>query len=79
MWLPATRLWHGILIAGALITLVGAIDDRWDLPPFLKLAGQVAAAIIVVRAGVVVHNVTLPFVGALQFHRFGEPLHPGEP
>jgi UDP-GlcNAc:undecaprenyl-phosphate GlcNAc-1-phosphate transferase len=74
IWLPATSLWHGVLIAAALITVVGAIDDRWDLHPLLKLAGQVAAAVIVVRAGVVVHNVTLPFIGALQFHRLGEPL-----
>jgi UDP-GlcNAc:undecaprenyl-phosphate GlcNAc-1-phosphate transferase len=74
VWLPSTPLWHGIVLAGALITVVGAADDRFDLPPGVKLLGQVGAAIIVVRTDVVVHNVTLPFVGALQFHGAGEPL-----
>jgi UDP-GlcNAc:undecaprenyl-phosphate/decaprenyl-phosphate GlcNAc-1-phosphate transferase len=52
------------VIAGAcLITLVGAIDDVKDLPPAVKLAGQVAAALIAVKGGAVVTSVTLPFVG----------------
>ncbi|HMH48130.1 MAG TPA: undecaprenyl/decaprenyl-phosphate alpha-N-acetylglucosaminyl 1-phosphate transferase, partial [Solirubrobacteraceae bacterium] len=53
IWLPAGyaqehQLWHGVLLAAAVITLVGALDDRFDLPPFVKLAGQVLAAVIVV-------------------------------
>jgi UDP-GlcNAc:undecaprenyl-phosphate/decaprenyl-phosphate GlcNAc-1-phosphate transferase len=74
IWLPSEGVWHGILAAAALITVVGAADDRWDLPARLKLAGQVAAAIIVVRSGVVVDNATLPFIGAVQFHGWGETL-----
>ena len=71
IWLPAgyggsaTQLWHGVLLAAALITLVGALDDRFDLPPVVKLAGQVAAAVIVVHFGVAVKAITLPFVGNL--------------
>ena len=60
------------IIAGAcLITLIGAIDDWHDLPPLLKLIGQVAAALIVVEGGAVVTDVTLPFIGALQFPNEG--------
>jgi UDP-GlcNAc:undecaprenyl-phosphate GlcNAc-1-phosphate transferase len=47
------------------ITLVGALDDRFDLPPLLKLAGQVLAAVIVVHFGVAVKAITLPFVGVI--------------
>jgi UDP-GlcNAc:undecaprenyl-phosphate/decaprenyl-phosphate GlcNAc-1-phosphate transferase len=65
------ELWHGMLIAAALITLVGAFDDRYDLPPIVKLAGQIAAAVIVVHFGVVVKSITLPFVGALAFPKAG--------
>ena len=40
------------LIAGAcLIALVGAIDDIRELTPLVKLVGQIAAAIVAVRAG----------------------------
>src|SRR6185312_12983327 len=60
------------VIAGAcLITLVGAIDDVWDLPPVLKLVGQVAAALIAVEGGAVVTSVTLPFVHTLTFPNAG--------
>jgi UDP-GlcNAc:undecaprenyl-phosphate/decaprenyl-phosphate GlcNAc-1-phosphate transferase len=60
-----------ILAGACVITLVGAIDDWRDLPPILKLTGQVAAAVIAVEGGAVVTDVTLPFVGALQFPHEG--------
>ena len=76
IWLPAGyseahELWHGVLLAAALITLVGALDDRFDLPPVVKLAGQIAAAVIVVHYGVAVKAITLPFVGKLHFPNAG--------
>jgi UDP-GlcNAc:undecaprenyl-phosphate GlcNAc-1-phosphate transferase len=74
IWLPSTRLWHGVLLAATVITLVGALDDRFDLPPGAKLAGQVLAAVIAVHFGVVVHNITLPFLGILHFPNAGTAL-----
>ena len=71
LFLPAGGEWRAILAGAALITAIGAFDDRWGLPPAVKLAGQIAAALIPVMAGVRVGNVTLPFVGALEF---GEEL-----
>lgn len=41
-----------VVIAGGLITLVGALDDRFELDSLTKLAGQVTAAGILVLAGV---------------------------
>jgi UDP-GlcNAc:undecaprenyl-phosphate GlcNAc-1-phosphate transferase len=64
-------LWRGVLIAAAVITVVGALDDRFDLPPLVKLAGQIAAAVIVVHYGVAVKAVTLPFAGTLHFPKAG--------
>ena len=60
-----------MLLAAALITLVGALDDRFDLPPAAKLVGQVLAAVIVVHFGVTVKAITLPFVGQLAFPNAG--------
>jgi UDP-GlcNAc:undecaprenyl-phosphate GlcNAc-1-phosphate transferase len=63
------------IFAGAgLIALVGAIDDARDLPPLTKLLGQIAAAVLVVEGGAVVKDVTLPFVGGLQFPNTGGVL-----
>jgi UDP-GlcNAc:undecaprenyl-phosphate GlcNAc-1-phosphate transferase len=72
--LPGSEVLHGILAAAAVITVVGALDDRFDLPPLAKLAGQVLAAIVAVRAGVTVDNVTIPFVGSVQFGSLGDAL-----
>jgi UDP-GlcNAc:undecaprenyl-phosphate/decaprenyl-phosphate GlcNAc-1-phosphate transferase len=76
VFLPASYhrehdLWHGVLIAAGVITLVGALDDRYELPPAVKLAGQVLAAVIVVHFGVAVKAITLPFIGQLAFPNVG--------
>src|SRR5664279_2589777 len=76
IWLPAGygsehQLWHGVLLAAAVITLVGALDDRYELPPAVKLGGQIVAAVIVVHFGVAVKAITLPFVGTLAFPNAG--------
>jgi UDP-GlcNAc:undecaprenyl-phosphate GlcNAc-1-phosphate transferase len=75
IWLPQSgvegRQWHGVLVAATVITAVGALDDRFELPVAVKLAGQVGAALIAVDAGVVVHLITLPFLGALHFPNAG--------
>src|SRR5271163_32593 len=41
----------GLLLAGALVVVIGFIDDRWGLSAISKLAGQVAAAGILVWSG----------------------------
>ena len=67
------HLW-GVLAGACVIVLVGALDDIFDLHPILKLLGQIAAAVIVVEAGAVVTDVTLPFVGSLTFPNAGGAL-----
>src|SRR6201992_1158712 len=76
IWLPAGygkshELWHGVLLGAAVITLVGALDDRFDLPPGVKFVGQVVAAVIGVHYGVAVKAITLPFIGKLHFPNAG--------
>ncbi|HEX3975952.1 MAG TPA: MraY family glycosyltransferase [Solirubrobacteraceae bacterium] len=72
---PGGQVHMWAVIAGAcLITLVGAIDDVRDLPPAIKLVGQVAAALIAVKGGAVVTSVTLPFLGQLTFPNAGGVL-----
>jgi UDP-GlcNAc:undecaprenyl-phosphate GlcNAc-1-phosphate transferase len=64
----------GLMAGAALIALVGALDDAFDLRPQWKLLGQIAAALVAVESGVVVTDVTIPFVGALQFPNEGGVL-----
>jgi UDP-GlcNAc:undecaprenyl-phosphate/decaprenyl-phosphate GlcNAc-1-phosphate transferase len=55
-----------VMAGAALIALIGALDDALDLKPIFKLLGQIAAAVIAVRGGAVIENLTIPVVGSLQ-------------
>jgi len=46
-----TGLVSGLLLAGGLIVLIGMVDDRWGITAIGKLAGQVAAAGVLVASG----------------------------
>jgi UDP-GlcNAc:undecaprenyl-phosphate GlcNAc-1-phosphate transferase len=74
LFLPDSERTRGIIAGAAFITVVGAWDDARDLPPLAKLAGQIIAALILVNAGVVVNNITFPFLGAVNFGDLGAPL-----
>ena len=65
---------QGILAGAIVISVVGALDDRFDLPPGGKLIGQIGAAVIPVASGVEVTNITLPFLGAISFGGAGGPI-----
>ncbi|MDX6505527.1 MAG: UDP-GlcNAc:undecaprenyl-phosphate/decaprenyl-phosphate GlcNAc-phosphate transferase [Gaiellaceae bacterium] len=71
LWLPWNSETRGILGGAALITLVGALDDVWDIAAQWKLLGQILAGLIPVLAGVEVHHVTVPFLGAVSFAGVG--------
>ena len=62
LWLPFKEPWKAVLVAALLITLICAIDDVFDLPPLVKLAGQALCAWIVAYEGARVDNFTLPFI-----------------
>jgi UDP-GlcNAc:undecaprenyl-phosphate GlcNAc-1-phosphate transferase len=57
----------GIFLGGTIIVLVGALDDRFELSPKLKLLGQIAAAAVVVYYGLRIEFINLPFEGTLNF------------
>lgn len=57
---------RAILAGAVLIAAVGVVDDVFDLHAAVKLAGQTAATIVPVSAGVTVATFTLPFVGGVE-------------
>jgi len=50
----------GLLLAGGLVVIIGFADDRWGLSAISKLAGQVAAAGILVWSGQALPWLPLP-------------------
>jgi UDP-GlcNAc:undecaprenyl-phosphate GlcNAc-1-phosphate transferase len=71
---PQSSRTDAILAGAALITIVGAVDDTRDLPPGIKLLGQIAAALILVLADVTVQTLTLPFLGHIDLGELGGPI-----
>lgn len=65
IWLPGDDQSRAILYGAVVITLVGVVDDIFDLPAAPKLLGQAAAVAIPVSAGVTIENFTFPFLGRL--------------
>jgi UDP-GlcNAc:undecaprenyl-phosphate GlcNAc-1-phosphate transferase len=65
LFLPWAQQTQALLTGALVITVVGVLDDVFDLPALVKFAGQVVAASIPVLNGVNVSSFTLPFVGAV--------------
>lgn len=77
IFLPFDDATRGILGGALLVSIVGALDDLYEMPPIVKLAGQIAAAAIPVAAGVRVESFTLPFVGSVDLGATGGGLLTG--
>jgi UDP-GlcNAc:undecaprenyl-phosphate GlcNAc-1-phosphate transferase len=65
IWLPWGAETRAILGGAVVITLVGVLDDVYELGAAPKLLGQIVAVVIPVSAGVTVEGFTFPFLGAL--------------
>src|SRR5262245_37623465 len=46
-----TNMEKGLLLAGGLVVIMGFVDDRWGMGALSKLAGQIAAGVILVWSG----------------------------
>ena len=65
----------GFAIAASGIALVGFLDDLKKLKTFkIKLAAQIAAAMVLLVFGIVFSRVSLPVIGALDLGWLGYPL-----
>jgi UDP-GlcNAc:undecaprenyl-phosphate GlcNAc-1-phosphate transferase len=71
---PVDEQTRGIILGALVIAAVGTADDIWDLPPFVKLAGQIGAALIPVLSDVRVETFTLPFLGHVDLGSASTPV-----
>lgn len=61
----SVEMW--ILAAVVVLAAISFFDDRWGLPPLLRLCVHVIVAIgVVVGGGLVLESVSLPFVGEIK-------------
>jgi UDP-GlcNAc:undecaprenyl-phosphate GlcNAc-1-phosphate transferase len=57
----------GFLVGATMIFVLGFLDDRFSLSPFLRLFIQFLAAVCLVFFGIGVLSVNLPFLGGIDF------------
>ncbi|MFD0870460.1 phospho-N-acetylmuramoyl-pentapeptide-transferase [Chlamydia abortus] len=63
-----THVVLGLILGGAIIVFVGALDDKYNLSPKIKLAGQLAAAGVVIAFGMQIDYIKLPFGDAIDLN-----------
>src|SRR5690606_25017099 len=61
VWLQLDKYLLGILLGGSLLTIIGVLDDIWDIDPRIRLVVGFIAALIVVGSGIGIAYVTNPF------------------
>jgi UDP-GlcNAc:undecaprenyl-phosphate GlcNAc-1-phosphate transferase len=66
--------WIGLLSAGGLLVVVGIADDRWEIDALTKMAGQVAAAGLLIMNGVQLLWIPLPGATLVLPPSYGVPL-----
>lgn len=65
LFLPITKLVVGILLASSLLVIIGLADDQKDVNPYMRLATNALAALIVIGAGAGIPYITNPFTGGV--------------
>lgn len=64
-FLPAERIIFAIFLSAFLCLIVGVLDDKYDISPYLRFVINIIAAIIVVVGGANIPFITNPFGGIL--------------
>ena len=67
IFIPIDRTVMYIALAGALVVIIGLLDDRYDLSPYLRFGGNIVCAALVVFSGVHIPFITNPAGGILHF------------
>lgn len=65
VFLPLDKQVVGILIGALILTIMGVIDDRYDINPYIRLAVSLAAAIAPVAAGIGIAFISNPMGGII--------------
>lgn len=75
VFLPKDEHAVGILIGAVIIIVMGFLDDMLEITAKAKLAGQLAAALVVVIwGGLQIEVVNLPFIGEFDFGYLSIPI-----
>lgn len=63
--IPLTPQLLGILIGSVMLTIIGLLDDKKDVSPYIRLVVNAAVAILVVATGSTIPFITNPLTGGI--------------
>lgn len=58
----------GILVGGAILIIIGTIDDKYGLPAIAKLFGQILVVLVLINYGIKISGFAVPFFDFLPFN-----------
>lgn len=67
---PTNDYFMEIIIGAIIIVVTGILDDKFQIRPIIKLAGQLLAAGVVISGGLVIERITIPFLGIVHLEGF---------
>jgi UDP-GlcNAc:undecaprenyl-phosphate/decaprenyl-phosphate GlcNAc-1-phosphate transferase len=65
VFLGFTKITIGLLLAGTILTLIGLLDDKKDVNPYIRLATNTVSALCVIGVGIGIPYVTNPITGGV--------------
>ncbi|OGG34992.1 hypothetical protein A2363_02105 [Candidatus Gottesmanbacteria bacterium RIFOXYB1_FULL_47_11] len=65
IFIPVSKLYAGMLISATILVIVGLLDDRRDVNPYIRFGTNVLAALIMVLAGAGIPYITNPLTGGV--------------
>lgn len=68
-FIPINKIIFFTLIGALFLTVIGILDDKYDIPPSIRLIINLASAIIVVASGIGIPYFKLPFVGIIDLDK----------
>lgn len=64
---PLHEMFIVTLLAGAVVVIVGLVDDKYDLSPYVRFVFNIICASMVVFSGITIPFITNPFGGIFRF------------
>lgn len=74
-FLPLTKTVIALFTAGSIALLIGVLDDKYDISPYVRFIGNIIVALIVVSNGITVSFITNPLGGILYLNAVSLPLN----
>ena len=75
IFLPITKSFIGIFIASLLSLVVGVLDDKYDISPYIRFGLNIIAGIIVISSGLNIPFITNPTGGILFLSHIFLPIN----